>query len=187
MNQGLSILASNACIAPLIGLSGTVWGIVNSFVACGCSKTDYLVATTAALSRSIWPTALGLLIGLISLWFYRYLSGQLESMDREMSNASLGLVNQLTRYRGQFEVTAIDHPIELPTFGVGPMGGSGRVQAWCVLIFEKYVADVGQDSRFWLRSILLSFATLVIAWCVRLTEYFFYDSSPFTSAQRQQA
>jgi len=182
MNQGLNILASNACIAPWIGLLGTVWGIVDSFRGCGGEKWTCQAATVDAVSRSIWPTALGLLVGLISLWFYRHLSGQLESMDREMSNASRGLVNQLTRYRGQFEVTAIDHPISLPAFGVGPIAGSGRVQTRWGQIFEKYVADVGQDTRSWLRSILLSLAALILAWCVRSTEYFFYDSVPFASA-----
>ena len=181
MNQGLSILASNACIAPWIGLLGTVWGIVDSFRGCGGEASACLAATTAALSRSIWPTALGLLVGLISLWFYRHLSGQLESIDREMSNASLGLLNQLTRYRGHFETSTIDRPIELPSFGVRFRADSG-LQAWWEQFFDKYVAEVGQDLNSWLRSSVLAFAVLVVIWCTRVAEYFFYESTPFHSA-----
>jgi hypothetical protein len=184
MNQGLNILATNASIAPFVGLFGTLLGIVNSFVGCGGEKWTCLAALVDGLSRSIWPTALGLLVGLISLWSYRYLTGQLESIDREMSNASLGLVNQLTRYPGHFETTAIDSPIELPAFGVAPEADSARRPSWLVPLFEKYVADVGQDLRSWLRSVVLSLAALVIAWCARAAEYFFYESIPFDSAAR---
>jgi hypothetical protein len=181
MNRGLGLLASNACIAPWIGLLGTVWGIVNSFLGCGGEKSACLAATAAALSRAIWPAALGLLSGLISLWFYRYLTVQLESIDREMSNASLGLQNQLTRYRGRFETSTIDRPTELPSFGVRSRADSG-LQAWWERLFDKYVADVGQDLRSWLRSGVLAFAIFVLIWCTRVAEYFFYESAPFRSA-----
>ena len=181
MNRGLNILASNACIAPWIGLLGTLWGIVNSFRGIGGEASASRAAIVAELSRSIWPTALGLLSGLISLWFYRYLSGQLESIDRDMSNASLGLVNQLTRHRGHFKTSTIDRPIELPTFDVRSRANSG-LQAWWEQFFDKYFADVGQDLRSWLRSSILAFAAFVLIWCTRVAEYFFYESTPFHSA-----
>jgi len=181
MNQGLNILASNACIAPWIGLLGTLWGIANSFRGCGGEASACLAATTTALSRSIWPTALGLLSGLISFWFYRHLSGQLESIDNEMSNASLGLVNELTRYRGHFKTSTIDRPIELPSFGARSPADSG-LQAWWKKLFDKYVADVGQDVRSWLRSSVLALAVFVLIWCTRVAEYFFSEPTPFHSA-----
>ena len=181
MNQGLSILATNACIAPLIGLFGTLLGIVNSFAGCGSEKWTCLAAVVNGLSRSIWPTALGLLIGFISLWSYRYLTGQLESIDREMSNASLGLLNQLTRCRGHFKTSIKDRAIELPSFGVRSRADSG-LQAWWRWLFDKYVADVGQDQRSWLRSGILASAVFVFTWCTRVAEYFFYESTPFHPA-----
>lgn len=52
------------------------------------------------LSGSIWTTALGLAIGLASLWCYRYLTDRLETFDREMNNATLELANQLRLYLG---------------------------------------------------------------------------------------
>jgi hypothetical protein len=184
MNQGLIVLASNACIAPWIGLFGTVVGMVYAFPGCSGQMSGCVTATTDGLARAIWPTALGLLIGLISLWFYTYLSGQLESIDREIANASLGLLNQLTRYRGHFQTSTIDRPIELPSFGVGPTAGSTGSQSWAGRLFEKYVADAGQDLRSWLRSIVLAFAALVLIWCARVAVYFFYESTPFHAAAK---
>jgi len=180
MNQGLNILASNACLAPWIGLLGTLWGIVNSFHGCG-EASLCLAATTAPLARSIWPTALGLLIGLISLWFYRYLSGQLGSIDREMSDASLDLVTQLTRHRGHFKASTIDRPIELPSFGVRSRTESG-LQVWWEQLFDRYVADVGQGVNSWLRPCVLALVMFVLIWCTRVAEHFFYESTPLHSA-----
>jgi hypothetical protein len=181
MNRGLNSLATNACIAPWIGLLGTLWGIVNSFRGCGGEASACLAATTTALSRSIWPTALGLLSGLISFWFYRYFSGRLESIDREMSNASLGLLNQLILYREHFKTSTIDRPIGLPSFGVRARKDS-RLQAWWERLFDKYVADAGQDLRSWLRSGALAFTVFTVIWCTRVAVYFFYESTPFHSA-----
>lgn len=182
MNQGLNILATNASIAPWIGLLGTLWGIVDSFRGCGGEKWACLAATVDGLSRSMWPTAMGLVSGLISLWSYRYLTGQLGSIDLEMSNASLGLVNQLTGYRGHFEIATINRPIELPSFGVGPVAGSTGLQSWAGRLFDKHVAGAGQDLKSWLRSIALAFSALVLMWCARVAVYFFYESTPFHAA-----
>ena len=98
-----------------------------------------------------------------------------------MSNGSLGLVSQLTRYRGHFEASTIDRPIELPSFGVRSRADSG-LQAWWERLFDKYVGDVGQDPRSWLRSMILSFAAFVIIWCIRVAEYFYNESNSFDSA-----
>ena len=97
---------------------GTIVGIVGSFKGCGCEASAHLAALNESLSESIWPTALGLLVGLISLWCYRYLAGRLETIDHEMDNGSLALLNQLTRYSGRFiQGPAIDRISANPMFG----------------------------------------------------------------------
>lgn len=57
-----------------------------------------------------------------------------------------------------------------------------RLQTRWEQFFAEYVADVGQDLRSWLRSIILSFAAFTLVWCTRVAEYFFYESTPFHSA-----
>jgi biopolymer transport protein ExbB/TolQ len=104
MKEGLNILANIAYIAPWLGLFATVLTIPNSFVGFDGSASLGLALCADGLSRSIWPTALGLLVVLISLAFYKYLNATLEAFDREMKCASLDFVNQLTRYRGRWIV-----------------------------------------------------------------------------------
>jgi biopolymer transport protein ExbB/TolQ len=50
-----------------------------------------------SLGESLLPTALGLFVALLALVFYRYLSARLNEFNVEMQNASLDLVNQLSR------------------------------------------------------------------------------------------
>ncbi len=59
-----------------------------------------MAAVAKELSESLWPMGLGLLVGLVSLWSFRYLTGRLATFDLEMDNASLELLNTLSRFRG---------------------------------------------------------------------------------------
>jgi len=102
MNDGLNRLANIAYIAPWLGLFATVLTIPNSFVGFDGPRTLGLALCADGLSRSIWPTALGLLVGLLSLSFYKYLNTTLQTFDREMKCASLDLVNQLARHHGRW-------------------------------------------------------------------------------------
>ena len=96
MKRGVNSLATIASVAPFLGLLITVEGIVFSFVSCGGEKSTCLAAVVDRLSNAIARTALGLLVGIPSLWCYRYLRGQLEDLDVEMRNAALELANVLS-------------------------------------------------------------------------------------------
>jgi len=97
MKRRLNSLATIASTASWIGLFGTVFGIPTSFIGCGGNAATCMAAMVERLSGAIWTTALGLGVALIALWFYRYLSSEVERFDSEMEDASLSLVNHLSR------------------------------------------------------------------------------------------
>jgi|SRR5450755_189017 biopolymer transport protein ExbB/TolQ len=104
MKRGLNSLATITSIAPLVGLFGTIWGIMNSFPGMGIDKATGLAVVTGRLSLACASAALGLLTALQSLWCHRYLTGRLEDFDGEMEDTSIELVNQLTihlQHRGR--------------------------------------------------------------------------------------
>ena len=93
MKRGLDSVASIAATAPLVGLFGTVVGIVDSFhVETGPNFRAYFAR---AISQSLITTAFGLLVAIAASYFYTYLSSRLETLDLEMQNASLDLLNRL--------------------------------------------------------------------------------------------
>lgn len=101
LRRGLDILASISTTAPLVGAFGTVLGIEDSFVGCGAARSVCMAAIFERLSEALLPTALGLLVALLTVWCYRYLSSELEAFDLEMENEALKLVSYLTNYLGR--------------------------------------------------------------------------------------
>lgn len=103
MASGLNSLATMAVVAPLVGMFGTLVGIANSFGGVGADKITVMAAIAKCLSLAMIPTALGLLAGLIAMCGYRYRNARLTGFDREMENASLALVNELSRHGGRLK------------------------------------------------------------------------------------
>jgi biopolymer transport protein ExbB/TolQ len=95
MKRGLSSLASVAATAPFVGFFGTVLGILNSFRGVGTEKSTVLAMIAESLSESLVLTELGLLVALLAFCGHQYFLAQLESLDVEMKNASLKLINEL--------------------------------------------------------------------------------------------
>ena len=124
MKQGLYGLATIACLAPWIGLFGTIVGIVDSFTGFhGQSRRAILWN----ISQSMWPTAFGLAVGIVALWCYRYLEGRLQILDHEMEGASLELLNQLSRFRGRFSAEPSAKALsDGPMFGERPLAELSR-------------------------------------------------------------
>jgi hypothetical protein len=104
MALGLFGLATIASVAPLAGVLGTVSGIFfDTIRGMEGEKTAVMAAMANSLSIAIWPIALGIFVGLVSLWAYRYLAAKMVDFDREMAEASNDLVNQLRMRRLKFE------------------------------------------------------------------------------------
>jgi biopolymer transport protein ExbB/TolQ len=95
MNRGLNGLATIASVAPWLGLLITVMGIVGSFSGCNGPSPFCLAAVADGLADALARAALGLLVGVLSLFCYRYLSFQLEDLDIDMRNMALELANVL--------------------------------------------------------------------------------------------
>jgi hypothetical protein len=124
-----------------------------------------VAAVAEGLSRACLPTALGLLIGIQSLWCYRYFRDRLSEFDHEMEDASLKLVNQLT-----LQLRHIS-----PAGAIEPIGQS-------IPYLETYSVIAGEDRRCWRRSSLAAVALLAVAWCIQVVGYIDYDSLPLDLA-----
>ena len=67
MRAGVYGLATIACLAPWVGIFGTILGIMNSFRGGITGDRWWFIAGACkGLSESLWPTALGIFVGLIA-------------------------------------------------------------------------------------------------------------------------
>ena len=95
MKRGVNSLATIASVAPWLGLLLTLRGIVFSFGGGGGEKTAMMAALANRLSESLMPAALGLVVAIPALWWYKYLSSRVQDFDGEMEEATADLVSCL--------------------------------------------------------------------------------------------
>jgi biopolymer transport protein TolQ len=74
LQRGLPVLATVGSTAPFVGLFGTVWGIMNSFIEIAEAQTTNLAFVAPGISEALLATGLGLLAAIPAVIFYNKLS-----------------------------------------------------------------------------------------------------------------
>lgn len=99
MKRGLANLASIVTTAPLLGLFGTVIGILDSFKGCIGQRWFCVQVIIQGNREALVTSALGLLVAIPASWFYNYLTERIELFNIEMQLASSELLNYLAIHR----------------------------------------------------------------------------------------
>ncbi len=90
-SRGLPILDTIITLAPLLGLLGTVSGLIRSFGLLGAQELDAPDAITGGIAEALIATAFGLTIAIIALIPFNYLNARVEEARREIEDASTHL------------------------------------------------------------------------------------------------
>lgn len=108
MEKHLPILATIAHIAPLLGLLGTVSGMVKAFQVIQNKAATMTPVNPGDLAGGIWEALLatlaGLLVAIPSYVAYNYLVNQVDSLAYDMERSATDLVNLLSSRRDTYEV-----------------------------------------------------------------------------------
>ena len=73
MGVGVGLLATVGTTAPFVGLFGTVWGIMNSFISISESNTTNLAIVAPGIAEALLATAIGLVAAIPAVIFYNVL------------------------------------------------------------------------------------------------------------------
>ena len=79
MHQFMGVLDTMITVAPLLGIFGTVIGIIVSFEALGSTGIEQPRAVTAGIAQALITTAAGLGIAILSVFPYNYLNSRIEN------------------------------------------------------------------------------------------------------------
>jgi biopolymer transport protein ExbB len=90
-DRGLSTLDTIITLAPLLGLLGTVTGMMGSFNMIGGSELGAPTAITGGIAEALIATAFGLGIAITALIPFNYLNARLEHARREIQDAAAHL------------------------------------------------------------------------------------------------
>ncbi len=78
MRRYMGVLDTMITVAPLLGIFGTVIGIITSFEALGTAGIDQPQAVTAGIAQALITTATGLGIAILSVFPYNYFNSRVE-------------------------------------------------------------------------------------------------------------
>jgi biopolymer transport protein ExbB len=74
IRRGMGALATIGATAPFIGLFGTVWGIMNSFIGISKSQTTNLAVVAPGIAEALLATAIGLVAAIPAVIIYNHFS-----------------------------------------------------------------------------------------------------------------
>lgn len=97
METKMTFLASTGSVAPLLGLFGTVWGIMDSFNAIGATQSTNIAAVAPGVAEALFTTAVGLIAAIPALLAYNKLSNDIDHMTKQMETFSDEFSTILTR------------------------------------------------------------------------------------------
>lgn len=82
----LPFLATVGSISPYIGLFGTVWGIMNSFIALGAVKQATLAMVAPGIAEALIATAMGLFAAIPAVMAFNRFSHKVEKLENSYGN-----------------------------------------------------------------------------------------------------
>ncbi len=101
---GMGLLATIGATSPFVGLFGTVWGIMNSFIGISKSQTTNLAVVAPGIAEALLATAMGLVAAIPAVIIYNHFArltkGYLELVGRSSGAAGRLLSRDLDRTHG---------------------------------------------------------------------------------------
>lgn len=89
MRAGFSVLASIGATGPFVGLFGTVWGIMNSFIGISHAQATSLAVVAPGIAEALLATGLGLVAAIPAVLVYNIFSRRMADFRRRVHHVSV--------------------------------------------------------------------------------------------------
>ena len=97
LSGGMQFLASAGSMSPFIGLFGTVYGIMNSFIGIAESNTTNLAVVAPGIAEALLATGIGLFAAIPSVIFYNYFQTRIAAFGTRTEGFVAELMNAVSR------------------------------------------------------------------------------------------
>jgi len=97
MLTGTGLLATVGSVAPFVGLFGTVWGIMNSFIGIAQANTTNLAVVAPGIAEALLATALGLVAAIPAVVIYNHFTRQIASAKALSSDNAAAVLRLVSR------------------------------------------------------------------------------------------
>jgi len=100
MEKMMGFLATTGSVSPFIGLFGTVWGIMDTFIKIGGTGSTSLVSVAPGIAEALIATAIGLFAAIPAVIAYNMFLHKLKDQITDMEDFSLELLSIAERLYG---------------------------------------------------------------------------------------
>jgi len=97
LGGGMQFLASLGSSAPFVGLLGTVYGIMSSFIGIAESNTTNLAVVAPGIAEALLATGIGLFAAIPAVIFYNYFQTRIAAFGARTEGFIAELLNALSR------------------------------------------------------------------------------------------
>ena len=97
LSGGQQFLASVGSIGPFVGLFGTVYGIMNSFIGIAESNTTNLAVVAPGIAEALLATGIGLFAAIPAVVFYNYFNTRIAGYGTRADGFAAELLNGISR------------------------------------------------------------------------------------------
>jgi biopolymer transport protein ExbB len=97
LSGGMTFLASVGSSGPFIGLFGTVYGIMNSFIGIANTNTTNLAVVAPGIAEALLATGIGLFAAIPAVIFYNYFQTQISGFGVRTDGFTAELMNAISR------------------------------------------------------------------------------------------
>jgi len=109
LERNLGLLLAIGYISPLIGLLGTVIGLIQAFVQLSANNGYATLAdVSGGIYQSLLTTAAGLVVAIPTILGYCHLSARLNALMHDMERAGIEVINLLTETEGDSSIIEFD-------------------------------------------------------------------------------
>jgi len=99
--RGTGVLATIGATAPFVGLFGTVWGIMNSFIGISAAQTTNLAVVAPGIAEALLATALGLVAAIPAVVIYNHLARTITGYRALLGDASAQVLLLVSRQQSR--------------------------------------------------------------------------------------
>lgn len=97
MGQGTGVLATVGSVSPFVGLFGTVWGIMHSFIGIAESQTTNLAVVAPGIAEALLATALGLVAAIPAVVIYNVFARSIAGYKAQVADISAQILLLVSR------------------------------------------------------------------------------------------
>jgi biopolymer transport protein ExbB len=95
--RGMGVIATIGATSPFVGLFGTVWGIMNSFIGISQAQTTNLAVVAPGIAEALLATAIGLVAAIPAVVIYNVFTRSISGYRALLSDASAEIMKHVSR------------------------------------------------------------------------------------------